>query len=134
MNASFKWDIDGAMAWSEAKIDRGLRALTLDGAALIQNAMRESPRGGRQYGRHTASAPGEAPAPDTGRLLGAVFGGQTFKVPDAVVGRIAVNTEYAAHLELGTEKMAPRPFIVSTVRENWEGRLMPIFTAMARRG
>lgn len=132
MNVVGSWDIDGAMRWSTAKAERGLRGMTLDAAGLIQGAQRESPRGGRTYGRYTASAPGEAPAIDTGRNVGATFARQPFAVPEGIRSGVVVNTEYAAHLENGTEKMAPRPYIKVTMQNNWDSRLMPIFKTFAR--
>ncbi len=130
---SWTWDIAGAVNQAERKIDAGLRAMTLDAAGLIQNAQRQSPATGRIYGRHRASAPGEAPAPDTGRMVGATFSTPVERIAGGLRSRVVVNTEYAAALELGTEKIAPRPFITSTMNENWGSRLMPIFSAFASR-
>jgi HK97 gp10 family phage protein len=54
-----------------------------------------------------ASAPGEAPAVQTGRLYGSIE-----VVKDQPLSRIIVATDKKAHLlELGTRKMAPRPFL-----------------------
>lgn len=70
------------------------------------------PRGGKS---HTASAPGEAPARDTGHL------GQstTFKLinvqeaSSSSVAEVVVSAEYALALEFGREdgSIAPRPFV-----------------------
>jgi len=130
---TWTWDISGAVRDTERKIDAGLRAMTLDGAGLIQNAQRQSPATGRMYGKHQASAPGEAPAPDTGRLVGSVFAAPVQRVSGGLRASVVVNTEYAAALEMGTEKMAARPYIVSTINDNWDSRLMPIFSTFARR-
>lgn len=130
---SWSWDIAGAVNQAERKIDAGLRALTLDAAGLIQNAQRQSPATGKVYGRHRASAPGEAPAPDTGRMVGATFATPVERIAGGLRSQVVVNTEYAAGLEMGTEKVAPRPFIVSTMTENWDSRLMPIFSVFAGR-
>lgn len=98
---------------------------------IIKRSMREGT--GRIYGRHQASAPGEPPAPDTGRLRASISTNWTgspmsrgivlgrAKVEDGV-GRpgskrgmftvvVGTNVEYANHLEMGTIKMAPRPFL-----------------------
>lgn len=64
---------------------------------------------------HQASAPGEAPATDTGYLansIGARMIGRT-------EGEVTVTAEYAAVLELGGVHMAPRPFFVPAVRAEW---------------
>jgi len=65
------------------------------------------PHTGQMYGKHQASAPGEAPAVDTGHLRAGIQGWMTSKV-SAVVGVLA---EYGAALEYGTTRMAARPFM-----------------------
>ena len=73
---------------------------------------------GRVYKRgakgvHTASVPGEAPAPDTGNLRRNwrrfVFSQPTGK-GERIVCRIKSDMPYAAALESGTSRMAARPF------------------------
>ena len=66
---------------------------------------------GRLYRRgkkfHRASAPGQAPATDTGNLvnsIGVQFTGETRAI-------VYVGAEYAPHLEYGTARMAARPFM-----------------------
>lgn len=71
-------------------------------------------KSGRIYRRrgaeHQASAPGEAPASDTGRL---VQSGHTEVLTEGQIvrGRVTWSTAYALKLEVGTEKVAPRPFV-----------------------
>lgn len=69
------------------------------------------PKTGRLYRRrgvvHQASAPGEAPANDTGRLVNS-RSIQLF--PDRLAARLNFGTKYAGMLEYGTPKMEPRPF------------------------
>lgn len=126
------WYIDRFHAQTMDKASRGLRALTLDGAALFQNAMRESPRGGKWYGKHKASAAGEAPAQDTGRMTGATFGGEVENYGGMLVSRAVVNVEQAAALFMGTEKMSPRLSIGDVFNQNWDSRLMPIFAQFSK--
>lgn len=60
---------------------------------------------------HVASAPGQPPNTDTGRLAGsirAVMSG----TPTAYVDALA---DYAVHLEFGTRNMAARPFMTPAV-------------------
>src|SRR5690625_387132 len=60
---------------------------------------------------HIASAPGQPPNTDTGRLAGsirAVMSG----TPTAYVDALA---DYAVHLEFGTRNMAARPFMTPAV-------------------
>lgn len=78
-------------------------------AVLLQ---RSSPRSGKIYRRrgveHKASGPGEPPAPDTGRLIGS---GRTDYQPARLYGKVTFSTAYARGLELGTERVEPRPFL-----------------------
>ncbi len=87
------------------------------GANLVRNEaislILDTPKTGRIYRRgdeeHQASAPGEAPASDTGTLVGRI------RVDDSKLdelrARVVASTAYAAHLEYGTQKMEPRPFM-----------------------
>lgn len=109
--------------------ETGVRAATIEAETLVKLEL-SKPGTGRVYGRHTASAPGEPPAPDTGRLRNAVQT-EVYRSPTAVTGEVSINTEYAAALELGTERMAPRPFASTVVRER-AGRLLDVFKRFAR--
>lgn len=66
---------------------------------------------------HQASAPGEAPATDTGRLLNSIsadgsFDGTKFE------GYVRADVDYARYLEFGTSKILPRPFLIPSVEAN----------------
>jgi HK97 gp10 family phage protein len=68
-------------------------------------------KSGRQYykngGRHTASAPGQSPANQTGDLV------KSIKVSKSKnKATISISKNYAVFLEFGTSKMRPRPFIL----------------------
>jgi len=54
---------------------------------------------------HQASAPGEAPATDTGRLASSV----TFRATGKLECEVFSAVEYAPYLESGTQRIAPRP-------------------------
>lgn len=73
--------------------------------------IQQPPKTGRIYKRntveHQASAPGESPASDTGRLAQSVT---TSYDPSRIAGYVNVSTEYAAALEFGTPRIAPRPY------------------------
>ena len=79
---------------------------------------------------HKASAPGEAPATDTGLLANSIQAD--------IEGRQATvftNTEYAPWLEFGTQDMEPRPFMFPAMekeRPKWEARLNRIVDAAAK--
>lgn len=86
---------------------KGCEGVRNEAIRLIQSG----PKTGRIYRRrgveHQASAPGEPPASDTGRLVNSIT---TNYEPDKLTGRIQFGTEYAPFLEFGTQKMEPRPF------------------------
>lgn len=86
----------------------GLRAQELRTEIVEQLSQ---PGRGREYRRgnvtHRASAPGDPPAVDTGRLR------QSLGVQRIGNGhyRVGTNVEYAPLLEFGTRQMAARPFM-----------------------
>jgi len=57
---------------------------------------------------HRASAPGEAPASDTGNLVSKIIVKQKTKN----ITNVESNANYSAFLEYGTSKMQPRPFML----------------------
>lgn len=80
-------------------------------------------KSGRVYQRynprrtHTASAPGEAPASDTGFLHNNI----SRKIdPDGLGGEVgtSIRVKYAKMLEFGTSKMQPRPFLFPALEKN----------------
>jgi len=83
---------------------------------------------GRTKRTHQASAPGEAPANITGNLrrsLGFEVRGSTQLEfgsrngpPAAGVSPKQAVAEYSVYLELGTSKMAPRPYLKPSVEKN----------------
>jgi HK97 gp10 family phage protein len=79
---------------------------------------------------HTASAPGEAPATDTGRLVSSLAADI-----NGLRAEVSANTEYAAPLEFGTRKMEPRPFLFPALekeRPAWNRRLDALVDKAAR--
>lgn len=70
---------------------------------------------------HRASAPGEAPATDTGRLIGSIRANVT-----GTSASVIVDTVYAAALEFGTSTIEARPFLIPALereRPAWDRRL-----------
>lgn len=62
---------------------------------------------------HQASAPGEAPATDTGKLVGSIVSGA-----EGPRGYVEARSVYALYLEYGTRHMAARPFLVPAFEAN----------------
>lgn len=76
---------------------------------------------------HQASAPGQPPASDTGRLANSI----TAEI-DGKQATITAETEYAAPLEFGTRTIEPRPFMVPAMeqeRPKFDARLQKIVDA-----
>ncbi len=98
-------------------VERGLAAWGLLITSEAKRLILTGPKTGKMYGSHRASAPGEPPANDTGRLVGSIrweFTGSRLAI------RVVAGTEYASFLEFGTSIMAPRPFLRRAIRETEE--------------
>jgi hypothetical protein len=76
--------------------DRAVGGLAFDGEAYIKQSMGASP-----------SAAGDPPGVDTGKLRQSIRAERE----RAAQWAISTDTEYAVHLEFGTSRMAPRPFM-----------------------
>ena len=90
-----------------------VRKAALDVEAWAKLAVQSPPKTGRVYKRaggkrHQASAPGEAPATDTGNLVNSIGIRPAGKDTWAVFAR----AKYALGLEVGTARVAARPFMV----------------------
>jgi HK97 gp10 family phage protein len=103
----------------KAALRRGLTAWGLLAVAKAKELIIRGPKTGRIYIRggnvtHRASAPGEPPANDTGRLVASIRYELT---SSGTVLRVFAGTEYAAMLEFGTSKMSARPFLRRAIEE-----------------
>ena len=68
---------------------------------------------------HRASAPGQAPKTDTGRLASSV----SVRKSGTMTAYVFTPVEYGAYLEFGTQKMAARPWLLPATekqRAAWE--------------
>ena len=87
-------------------------------ADVVQSIQR-GPASGRTYKKsnptrvHTASAPGQPPMSDTGRLANSV----TFDRVGDLTASVGSTLAYAVHLEYGTSRMAARPFFRPAVEK-----------------
>lgn len=62
---------------------------------------------------HTASAPGDAPNTDTGRLSGSIKA-----IVKGANGRVGTDVQYGLYLELGTQNMTERPWLWPALESN----------------
>ena len=106
-------------AQAQAEMARIVAKTAIDIEAGAKTAIQSSPASGRVYGAHKASAPGEAPATDTGNLAGSI---QSVSA-GPLTWEVHVSAEYAETLELGGVHVAARPFLspaVDAVRPGFE--------------
>jgi HK97 gp10 family phage protein len=106
------------------ELGKGLLAAAQKVERSAKDSIRSGSKTGRIYTRrtvsHRASAPGEAPASNTGRLINSIssYVNRLSGVTEGLVvaGRGVV--KYARMLEFGTAKMAARPFMVPAFERN----------------
>lgn len=93
------------------KIINQAENLVYEGSEYMANEMKKSiasgKKSGKRYGSHSSSAPGQAPANWTGKLLKSIRIQKT-----KGLSFVYVTAKYAEFLEFGTSKMRPRPFII----------------------
>lgn len=90
---------------AEKRVDAAVQATGLEVRGDIVKRIQRGPATGRVYGNHQASAPGEAPATDTGRLVNSTV----YKREGRISASVGSDLAYAAMLEFGTSKIDPRP-------------------------
>ena len=81
---------------------------------------------------HTASAPGEAPKTDTGRLASSV----SVRESGGLEAFVFTPVEYGKHLEFGTRHVAARPWLFPAMekqKDAWERGLRRLSDEAARR-
>lgn len=112
---------DGVRQAVADEINKAVYASAQKVSTEAKKSLLDGNKSGRVYKRrsvsHRASAPGEAPASDTGRLVNsinsyAVGNGEAI----SVAGRGTV--KYATLLEFGTSKIAPRPFMFPALEKS----------------
>lgn len=81
-------------------------------AKEMKKRIKTGAKSGKQYGNHTASAPGQSPANWTGELVNSISA-----ISEGKNSKVIVNANYAEFLELGTSKMRPRPFILPSIQK-----------------
>lgn len=95
-----------------------VNAAAIEAVTDVRKAIQGPPKTGREYVRgknrdivHRASAPGEAPATDTGTLVNSIYNEDRGKYAKAIGSRLP----YAYYLEFGTFKMDKRPSWIPSV-------------------
>lgn len=104
---------------SETVVVDTINDLAMDTHEKAVRGIQRGPASGQTYKRgartHTASAPGEYPMSDTGRLASSVqFTVATKTKPQAIVG---TNIVYGPYLEFGTSKMSARPWLMPSFQK-----------------
>ncbi len=79
--------------------------------------------------QHRASAPGEAPASDTGNLVSKI----RVKQKSKNVTNVESNADYSAYLEYGTSKMQPRPFMLPAFEKSKKPIIKAVFNRVKRK-
>jgi HK97 gp10 family phage protein len=128
-------DIAKANSKTKRNINGAIHKFAILIDAKSKEKIQKGTRSGRTYRRrsvvHQASAPGEPPKTDTGRLVASirpVFGNMS-----AEVGSLANIAKYGEFLEQGTKNMAARPWLEPTLQEN-QGELGNLITAAIKSG
>jgi phage gpG-like protein len=104
-----------------ATAERKLQSLVQRTAIRVQadavRSIQRGPKSGRVYKRgnvaHRASAPGQAPATDTGALASSVA-----RVDGKLTAAVGTGLEYGKHLEFGTTRMEARPWLIPALERN----------------
>ena len=78
---------------------------------------------------HRASAPGEAPASDTGNLVSKIIVKQKTKN----ITNVESNANYSAFLEYGTSKMQPRPFMFPAFEKSKKPIAKAVFNRVVKK-
>jgi HK97 gp10 family phage protein len=97
-------------------------------AALI-DAIQSGSRSGVTYGNHQASAPGEAPKTDKGRLVASI---QTRFDANGLAADVYSKLPYAWFLEFGTSRVEARPVWVPLFK-SMEDQMRETISAAVRR-
>ncbi|MFC7378269.1 hypothetical protein [Brevundimonas sp. GCM10030266] len=99
--------------------EKGLRGALGEYERILKTDVLNRPGTGRQYGKHTASAPGQPPARDLGNLVANTNADTNVRHDgNDVVGSVVANAAYAKPLHEGTERIAARPFMDVPAKEN----------------
>lgn len=118
--------IERATREVQLAVNTELKKALFASAKQVESEAKRSITSGQKTGRvykrrsvtHRASAPGEAPASDTGRLVNSI---NSYLSTDGLYSFVIAGrglVKYAAMLEFGTIKMAARPFMFPALEKS----------------
>ena len=117
----------------ESSMEKPLEEVLFGGGQLIRAEAVKSIQSGAKSGivyekynprrSHRSSAPGQAPASDTGNLVSKIRVKQ--KNPNTT--QVESGADYSAFLEHGTSKMLPRPFLFPAFEKSKEKIKQAVF-------
>ena len=125
--------LQAVASYTEAEVKEAVRVTALGIMADAVRRIQRGPATGRLYQRykprrqHRASAPGEAPQSDTGRLAGSVQVDNRGEVAD-----VGTNLDYGEYLEHGTTKMAARPWLFPAAKR-WQRKFQQLLERAIQR-
>ena len=119
-------------------LEEPFREVIQGGAQLIRGeaikSIQSGPKSGIVYEKynprrtHKASAPGEAPASDTGNLVRNIVVKQ--ENPDLI--KVESNATYSSFLEFGTSKMLARPFLFPATERSRKKIAQAVFNRVVK--
>lgn len=118
-SAELQRALAAASAEIQSAVGDAVQATAVELRADVVRRIQRGPASGITYVKynpsrtHIASAPGEAPATDTGRLANSI----TFDRVGALSATVGSELAYAAALEFGTSRIDPRPAWVPAVEQ-----------------
>lgn len=117
---------------AQQAVGNAVQATALEVRGDIQRQIQRGPKTGRTYLRgsvsHRASAPGEAPATDTGTLVGSIL----YQSTSASSAKVLSRLPYATFLEFGTQRIAPRPSWTPAIERGGPRLQSRVVTALER--
>lgn len=102
--------------------DAARRTLFVGADMIKAEAQQSITRGSVSGKNHVPSAPGEPPNNDTAHLKNNI----ETSMPGPLTAEVRSNADYAAALELGTSKMAARPYM-RPARDKMEPKIQRLF-------
>lgn len=124
MNVSYESNFDEAISAIKSGMQKGVENATEESNSILKDKL-SGQGSGRTYQipgtnqTYTASSPGEPPAERTGELKES-YEYMINPLGDTITGYLGTNNEVAKMLEFGTSKMAARPHLNPTFKNNLE--------------